>query len=407
MLKNLRNKDNTLSTNEKRPTNPNPETAPMANSPARRDANRKNAMKSTGPRTTDGKRRSSTDAPEHGLRIGAISLTDEDQAKQFDALVACLDLRDETDRLRWFWACFVDHGLTKPRREGNVGGQGKPGLPRIERRHRHRFRLNVPSGQPSRAEQVAPLRDGDPGATTYPGTTPVELASFGAVAGDGHRAGPLGGPRRSWRAPRRTRSKPSLSRPPVLSFSGGGVTITDGHDSLFGDPGEAEPLVNGHGGPLDMEAAEQVAPQWRGTPCPLAGGRLREPGKLGATPDSPESTGMLASFGNPYPAAVRGGCRRCPLLIASSKTADPTSRVTGESPRWCRSRLRRVRDPFPVGWNLRSKVSGIEIDRLEVPDDLDAPGRGTLRWVIRRSGNLAARPRPGYDRSDVAISGSG
>ena len=74
----------------------------MATSPARRAANRKNAMKSTGPRTADGKRRSSANATKHGLRSEALNLTDEDQAKvnkQFDALAACLDLRDEADRL--------------------------------------------------------------------------------------------------------------------------------------------------------------------------------------------------------------------------------------------------------------------------------------------------------------------
>ena len=74
----------------------------MATSPARRAANRKNATKSTGPRTADGKLKSRGNALKHGLRSETLDMTPEDEAKvarQFDALAACLDLRDEQDRV--------------------------------------------------------------------------------------------------------------------------------------------------------------------------------------------------------------------------------------------------------------------------------------------------------------------
>ena len=74
----------------------------MSTSRARSEANRKNAMKSTGPRSAAGKLKSRGNALKHGLSGEGSCLLPEDEAKvarQFDALAPCLDLRDEKDRL--------------------------------------------------------------------------------------------------------------------------------------------------------------------------------------------------------------------------------------------------------------------------------------------------------------------
>ena len=61
-------------------------------------ANRRNARKSTGPRTPEGKRRSSRNALKHGLLAAEVVITDGDGAERqqdFDRLLAdlCADLR--------------------------------------------------------------------------------------------------------------------------------------------------------------------------------------------------------------------------------------------------------------------------------------------------------------------------
>ena len=56
---------------------------------ARLTANRANAMRSTGPRTLEGKARSSMNATTHGLRSRQPLLADEDPA-EYEALAAAL-----------------------------------------------------------------------------------------------------------------------------------------------------------------------------------------------------------------------------------------------------------------------------------------------------------------------------
>ena len=50
----------------------------MATSQAKVDANRRNAQKSTGPRTEEGKRRSRLNGVTHGSRAETLVLLDED-----------------------------------------------------------------------------------------------------------------------------------------------------------------------------------------------------------------------------------------------------------------------------------------------------------------------------------------
>jgi hypothetical protein len=50
----------------------------MAISAAKLEANRRNAQKSTGPRTEEGKKNSSFNATKHGLRAETLVLRDED-----------------------------------------------------------------------------------------------------------------------------------------------------------------------------------------------------------------------------------------------------------------------------------------------------------------------------------------
>ena len=59
---------------------------------ARIEANRRNAVKSTGPRTPEGKARSSRNATRHGISLRMVLLSTEDQ-KEFENLYA--DLRAE------------------------------------------------------------------------------------------------------------------------------------------------------------------------------------------------------------------------------------------------------------------------------------------------------------------------
>ena len=66
----------------------------MAVSEAKLEANRRNAQKSTGPRTEAGKKRSSLNAVTHGLRAETLVLLDEDPQVLEDRRdgLACLPL---------------------------------------------------------------------------------------------------------------------------------------------------------------------------------------------------------------------------------------------------------------------------------------------------------------------------
>src|SRR5262249_34178100 len=57
------------------------EDAPMPCSPARLEANRRNSLLSTGPKTEDGKIRSRGNALKHGLTGAGVVLPDEDAAR--------------------------------------------------------------------------------------------------------------------------------------------------------------------------------------------------------------------------------------------------------------------------------------------------------------------------------------
>lgn len=72
----------------------------MAISAAKLEANRRNAQKSTGPRTSSGKERSGLNAVTHGLRAETLVLLDEDPQALEDrraAWRACLLPRDEVE----------------------------------------------------------------------------------------------------------------------------------------------------------------------------------------------------------------------------------------------------------------------------------------------------------------------
>ena len=73
----------------------------MGTSQARIDANRRNAKKSTGPRTAEGKKRSCLNAVTHGLRAETLVLGDENPQELEDrraAWRACLQPGDDVER---------------------------------------------------------------------------------------------------------------------------------------------------------------------------------------------------------------------------------------------------------------------------------------------------------------------
>ena len=72
----------------------------MTVSAAKLEANRRNAKKSTGPRTEDGKRRSGQNAVTHGLRAKTLVLLDEDPQvleERRAAWCECLSPRDDVE----------------------------------------------------------------------------------------------------------------------------------------------------------------------------------------------------------------------------------------------------------------------------------------------------------------------
>ena len=93
----------------------------MAISAAKLEANRRNARKSTGPRTEKGKRRSRLNAVTHGLRAEILVLLDEDQAEgRKKAWRASLLPRDDVEQTR---------SMTPSSTRGCETGPGEPRRP--------------------------------------------------------------------------------------------------------------------------------------------------------------------------------------------------------------------------------------------------------------------------------------
>ena len=85
--------------------------------PVRIEANRRNALKSTGPRTAAGKLTSSKNAAKHGVLSRDVVLPNED-AEEFAKL--CADLRDQLSPVGLLEQIFVDKIAVSAWRLGRI-----------------------------------------------------------------------------------------------------------------------------------------------------------------------------------------------------------------------------------------------------------------------------------------------
>ncbi len=103
---------------------------PPGISSAQQAANRRNAQKSTGPRTREGKQTSSQNATSHGayagsvhpVRSGALAENPAEVEALFDAIVTAKNPRDAIEREV---ACQIANALLRHRRAGRLEAQSR------------------------------------------------------------------------------------------------------------------------------------------------------------------------------------------------------------------------------------------------------------------------------------------